>query len=107
MTMLFRIASHAKRLLDQRLDGGERSLALSGQLLKVGDELGDGRGRRIDRPQSLLQQDERQVQRIGLARLRVYLAFEHLEDRLGVVSRLVNGERDVLVGNAHTGAIYL
>ena len=61
---------------------GGRTLRPAG----FGDELRDGRGRRIDRPQSLLQQDERQVQRTGLARLRVYLAFEQLEDRLGLVS---------------------
>ena len=103
--MLLRAASDENSFLYQRLYASEPALALTGQLLEFGDELGDGGGRRIDRLQSLLQHDEGQVQRVGPARLRMSLAFEQLEDRLGFVSRLVNGEGDVLVGHAHAGGI--
>src|SRR6267154_1983643 len=99
-------AGDAKRLVDQRFDGSERTLTLARQLRKLGNDLGEWWGRRIDRQQALLDHDERQVERAGLARLWVPLEFEPVENRLGFVSRLLNGTGDVLVGDAHAGAIY-
>ncbi len=98
-------AGDAKCVFKQRLDRGERANALAGQLAELPDKLSDGRGRRIDRQQALLQHDERQVERAGAARLRVPLGFVLVENRLGFVSRLVHGEGDVLV-NDHAGGIY-
>src|SRR6267378_3074651 len=99
-------AGDAKRLVDQRLDRSGRALTLARQLRKLGNDLGEWWGRRIDRQQALLDHDERQVERAGLARLWVPLEFEPVENRLGFVSRLLNGTGDVLVGDAHASGIY-
>src|SRR5713101_5834651 len=98
---LGRVASSARNAqgcLDQRLHGGKPALATPDELLKVGDKVGDGRRRWVDRFQAFVNRDESQIDRAGFASLGMPLPFELAQELLGLVFRGANGNGEVLMG---------
>ena len=94
-------ACHAESLFDERLHGSEFAVALPQQFLELEDELRDRRGWWVDREEAFLDSHQRQVERARLVRLGMARAkIELRQDALGLISRFVHGDADILMKDA-------